>query len=428
MSLKDSERLFVTVECGGMQLNAALSPDAHVADLVPQILPMFGVSADESGSASQWVLTRADGSLLPGNLSLGQSGVEEGSLVRLADAAAEPPAEVADPAPAPPAPSSRSLPEAPGLGSRLRAVMEAVVSPDRVPADAALGTLERLTVPRTPSVLERAEAVWRSSDYRHRLDEWIAAPRLGSAATIAVVSPKGGVGKTTTVAALGTLLAMVRKDRVVAIDTNPDYGTLGRVLTPAHEIYVDDLDSVLHQPALTVTMLERCLGRAQHGLLVLPAPTDPERMENLDEEAYERVIHRLEELASIVILDCGAGLHDAVTRSAIASAQQLVLVTDADPTTAGVVLEAGAKLARGKPVTYLVNKMPRSGSRLNVQNLIQDMPDDRAVVQVEVEPAAAAELGRGHFSWETAPASWQTAFRELGAVLAAEWETLGLTA
>ena len=44
---------------------------------------------------------------------------------------------------------------------------------------------------------ERAQAAWRSSDYRRRLDDAIAAPRLQRCPTIAVVSPKGGVGKTT---------------------------------------------------------------------------------------------------------------------------------------------------------------------------------------------------------------------------------------
>nr|BFE84848.1 hypothetical protein GCM10020093_074490 [Planobispora longispora] len=41
---------------------------------------------------------------------------------------------------------------------------------------------------------------------------------------IAVMSLKGGVGKTTTTAALGNTLASLRGDRVIAIDANPDRG------------------------------------------------------------------------------------------------------------------------------------------------------------------------------------------------------------
>jgi hypothetical protein len=96
---------------------------------------------------------------------------------------------------------------------------------------------------------------------------------------------------------------MIRSDRVVALDTNPDHGTLGRSLAPDHAVFVDDLLGVVDQPALTVAMLDRFLARAPHGMLVLPAPTEPERMDLLDGAAYERVIHRLQEMVNILVLD-----------------------------------------------------------------------------------------------------------------------------
>ena len=43
---------------------------------------------------------------------------------------------------------------------------------------------------------------------------------------IAVLSLKGGVGKTTTTVGLGATFASVRGDRVIAVDANPDLGTL----------------------------------------------------------------------------------------------------------------------------------------------------------------------------------------------------------
>lgn len=178
---------------------------------------------------------------------------------------------------------------------------------------------------------------------------------------------------------------------------------------------MDDLLSVLHQPALTVTMLERCLGRAQHGLLVLPAPTDPGRMERLDDAAYERVIRRLQELAGILVLDCAAGLQDPVTRVALASANQLVLVSDADPVTASMVAEAALRLPPETSFTFVVNKVPRSGSRLNVRHLAEDIPAARGVIEIETNAAAAARVTDGEFNWNDAPDSWQIGFRELAA-------------
>src|SRR4051794_24736760 len=44
--------------------------------------------------------------------------------------------------------------------------------------------------------------------------------------TISIISPKGGVGKTTTTFLAGNLLATHLKLRVVAVDANPDFGTL----------------------------------------------------------------------------------------------------------------------------------------------------------------------------------------------------------
>ena len=134
-----------------------------------------------------------------------------------------------------------------------------------------------------PSAVERARAEWRVTDYQERLDAAILRPRLRRCVTIAVVSPKGGVGKTTVTALVGMLLSHIRRDRIVAVDTNPDYGSLGRVLTPDQQLFVDDLLVRMAQPDLTLTELDSRLGRATHGLMVLPAPTDPERMAALDE-------------------------------------------------------------------------------------------------------------------------------------------------
>src|SRR5262249_10818566 len=46
--------------------------------------------------------------------------------------------------------------------------------------------------------------------------------------SIAVLSLKGGVGKTTTTFGLGATFAALRGDRVIAVDATPDFGTLGR--------------------------------------------------------------------------------------------------------------------------------------------------------------------------------------------------------
>ena len=62
---------------------------------------------------------------------------------------------------------------------------------------------------------------------QQQLFDAIRAPLRGDY-RIAVMSLKGGVGKTTTTVALGGVFAQTRGDRVIAIDANPDLGTLAQ--------------------------------------------------------------------------------------------------------------------------------------------------------------------------------------------------------
>ncbi|MGH7685751.1 MAG: AAA family ATPase [Candidatus Dormibacteria bacterium] len=284
-----------------------------------------------------------------------------------------------------------------------------------------------LTVAHGSGPIGRPRAAWRETDYVGGLERRIAEPRLTHCATVAVVSPKGGVGKTTVTALLGMLFAELRHDRIVAIDTNPDYGSLGRTLAPSHRVYVDDLLAVLDDPTLTITQLDASLARAHHGLLVLPAPTAPERMAKLDRYGYSRVIQRLQRLVSVILLDCGTGLWEPAAQVALAAATQVVLISDAEPATASLVAEASQQLRTlDVPVTLVVNKANRGG-RLDIERFAQNIRWAHGLVTIADEPRAAASIGTGDFEWHHAPKQWRIALRELGALITGDWDCLGLT-
>lgn len=285
-----------------------------------------------------------------------------------------------------------------------------------------------LTIAARPTRMESARARWRELDQLSRLDARVTGPRLQHCATIAVVSPKGGVGKTTVTALLGTLFSLLRRDPTVAVDTNPDFGSLGRVLTPDQTWYVDDLARLVDDDdELSLTGLESQLGRATHGLLVVPAPTDPERMAAIDEGAYRRVITRLKDFFSLILLDCGTGLQDPGSVAAIACADQVILITDAQPATASLVAESAELLHQsGRPITVVVNRMPPKGSRLDLDQLSRYLPAARGLIVIPDDVVAASRLAVGSFHWRDAPASWQLAVRRLAAVLVSDWARLGL--
>ena len=329
-----------------------------------------------------------------------------------------------------------ALPQRVPFGRRLTTAAGAVSTPASVPSPTAPpGSAREMTARPgdlsrrgAPALSARVRSAWRSTDYQRRLDETIRTPRLRRCATLAVLSPKGGVGKTTITALLGTLLALVRGDRVIAVDTNPDFGTLGRTLSPEHAVYVDDILEYLEHPALSITTLDACLGRAAHGLMVLPAPTDPARMAKLDQAAYARVIERLKTMVGIAVLDCGTGLYDPATRAAIAAADQLIVVSDDEPTSASLAVEACKLLnTSGLPITLVVNKWRRK-SRLDTEALAVHVPDASGLIVIPEEPSAAIRVGSGEFTWEDAPGSWQERLRELAALLVDGWAALGVTA
>lgn len=142
---------------------------------------------------------------------------------------------------------------------------------------------------------------------------------------IAVISRKGGVGKTTTTLCLGHTFASHRGDRVVALDGNPDAGSLGyRVRRETTSTVtdllreVDDLDRYSDVRAFT--------SQAPTRLEVVASDDDPRITQALQEDDYKRMSELLEHHYNLILLDTGTGILDSATRGILDLADQLVVV------------------------------------------------------------------------------------------------------
>jgi putative peptide zinc metalloprotease protein len=146
--------------------------------------------------------------------------------------------------------------------------------------------------------------------------------------TIAVVSPKGGVGKTTTTFLVGNLLSARARARVVAVDANPDFGTLAALAPDSvrSERSLADLFPRLDEVS-TAAELRPYMSCLPTGMHLLAAPADAELMAVIGAEGYDRVLDVLARYYDVVILDLGTGITAPVSQWAVRRADQLVVIT-----------------------------------------------------------------------------------------------------
>ncbi len=163
-----------------------------------------------------------------------------------------------------------------------------------------------------------------------RRDEQLAAIRVPITGThrVAVISLKGGVGKTTTTMMLGSTLASLRGDRVIALDANPDAGTLGDRLPRRTKATVRDL--LTHYGEVrSWADLAGYTSQASSRLEVIANDVDPSVSTAVTAADYLRIVEMLGRYYSVVLTDSGTGLlHDAMG-GILSAADTLVLVSSA---------------------------------------------------------------------------------------------------
>jgi len=143
---------------------------------------------------------------------------------------------------------------------------------------------------------------------------------------IALLSLKGGVGKTTITATLGATFASIRGDRVVAVDANPDRGTLSQKVpleTPATVRHLlrdaEGIDRYSDVRSYT--------SQGPSRLEVLASESDPAVSEAFSADDYSRTLDVLERFYSLVLTDCGTGLMHSAMSAVLSKADVLVVIS-----------------------------------------------------------------------------------------------------
>lgn len=143
---------------------------------------------------------------------------------------------------------------------------------------------------------------------------------------IAMLSLKGGVGKTTTTTTLGSTFASLRGDRVIAVDANPDRGTLSQKIpletTATVRHLLRDADRI-HR----YSDIRAYTSQGPSRLEVLASEQDPAVSEAFSEDDYRRTVALLEHFYNIVLTDCGTGLMHSAMKGVLDIADSLVIVS-----------------------------------------------------------------------------------------------------
>lgn len=166
----------------------------------------------------------------------------------------------------------------------------------------------------------------RAARERKALSARIAQPFDQGARYVPVLTRKGGVGKTTVTTLLGMALAEVRDDRVIAIDANPDRGTLAERVPKSTAATVRDVVKLV-AGIKGFTDFAELVSKDATRLHVLASDTDPLLSEAFDEDDYNVVADQAARFYSVILTDCGTGVVHSVMKPTLNRANGLVIVS-----------------------------------------------------------------------------------------------------
>jgi len=228
---------------------------------------------------------------------------------------------------------------------------------------------------------------------------------------IVITSGKGGVGKTTTSANLGTALALLGK-KVCLVDTDIGLRNLDVLLGLENRIIYDLVDVVEGRCKIHQAIVKD--KRFDDKLFLLPAAQTSDKSA-VTPEQMKQLIHGLKQDYDYILIDCPAGIEQGY-KNAVAGADQAIVVTTPEISAvrdADRIIGLLEKEEHIEPPKLIINRirshMMKSGDMLDIDevtshlsiDLIGIVADDEEVIRAsnQGEPIALNPTNRASLAY-----------------------------
>lgn len=200
---------------------------------------------------------------------------------------------------------------------------------------------------------------------------------------ITFASGKGGTGKSTVVANLGTAMAQLGK-RVTILDADITMANLGLMLG------LEDQEVTLHDVLAGEASVAKATYKGPAGVKVVPSSISLEGVRRTKLEGFKKAVSELAERTEILLIDCPAGLdRDAIT--ALTMGQEAILVVTPDIASLSDALKTKiiSENLGVKPIGVVVTRTTDEGVDLSKEK-IESLLDLHVLAVIPEDP----EVGR----------------------------------
>jgi len=204
----------------------------------------------------------------------------------------------------------------------IRQELIAVAGEERtqVAASGWRGAVNTMGLKLAPSTKERK---------RREVMRRIRAPK-DAMYSIAVLTLKGGAGKTTVTATLGQVFSSVRADGVIAVDADPDAGDLA-MRTEVHPKNLSMVEMLEIDDLSQRDYVQRFLSTTEVDLQVLSSGWRPDNDRVLIPEDVADIYEIASHYYSVLLWDGDKALHSPLVRQMLEKSNALVLLAEASP-------------------------------------------------------------------------------------------------